>query len=47
MATTGARRMDYGDDAAEHPTYADSSEADPTYAARGVVEHAAPTMEGQ
>jgi hypothetical protein len=50
--------MDYGEDAAAHPTYAESTEADPTYAARGVVEHVAaaaslnvaaggPTMEGQ
>jgi len=58
VSTVGARRMDYGEDAAAHPTYAESTEADPTYAARGVVEHVAaaaslnvaaggPTMEGQ
>jgi len=47
VATTGARRMDYGEDAAANATYAESSEADPTYAARGVVEHVTATMEGQ
>jgi len=39
--------MDYGEDAAANATYAETAEADPTYAARGVVEHATATMEGQ
>jgi hypothetical protein len=38
--------MDYGEDAAEHPTYAESAEADPAYAGRGVVENVTATMEG-
>jgi hypothetical protein len=47
VATPGAIRRDYHDDTETHPTYAESTDADPTYAARGVVEHVAPTMEGQ